>query len=111
MVGDRIVLTDKIRYYLDGEEVSEKVYRARHHEPLNEDGIPGGTQLTGWPIVSDALKVHPKRRQEAIDDAIAKHVPTEFTPMGQPILRDRAHRRAYLKAYGFHDNSGGYGDG
>lgn len=111
MIGDKIVLNKTgTHFYLDGKEVKEAVYRQRHPLPKSDSGVPGGTQTAGWPIVSDALAVHPKRRQEAIDDAVAKGVPTEFTPSGQPILRDRAHRREYCRAYGFHDNNGGYGD-
>ena len=90
-------------YFLDNKEVSEKKYRQRY--PVPELGCPGGPAMTGWPIISDALKVHPKRRQEAIDDAVKKGVPTEFTAMGQPILRDREHRRQYLRAYRFIDRN------
>lgn len=113
MKGDRIVVTDKVRFYLDGQEVTEKAYRKRYPAPPDDrfelNGQTG--DHPGWPMVAgDSLGVHPKRRQEAIDDAAAKGVPTEFTPSGAPILRDRAHRRAYCRAYGFHDNDGGYGD-
>jgi hypothetical protein len=37
-------------------------------------------------------------------------VPTEFLPDGRPIMRSRAHQKAYLKAYGFKNRDGGYGD-
>ena len=103
MKDQEVLKGDGWHYFLDNKEVSEKKYRKRY--PLFEQGCPAGNPLSGWPIVSDALKVHPKRRQEAIDDAAAKGVPTEFTSMGQPILRDREHRRQYLRAYGFIDRN------
>lgn len=112
MKSDRIVVTDKTRFYLDGREVVEDVYRKRYPAPRDDrfelNGQTGDGK--GWPIVSDALAVHPKRRQEAIDSALDKKVPTEFTMGGQPIFRDRQHRRAYCKAYGFFDRDGSYGD-
>jgi hypothetical protein len=78
--------------------------------PVESQGEAMG--LIGWtPIVSDALAVHPDQVEEATQDAIAKGVPTEFLPDGRPILTSRSHRRDYLRAYGFHDRNGGYGDG
>lgn len=64
-----------------------------------------GLAMSGWPIVSDALAVHADQVQEAIADAAKKGVPTEFRKDGRPVLRDRAHRKAYLKAYGFIDRN------
>lgn len=79
-------------------------------EPSVADGVPGGTPTKGWPIHSDALAVHPLDIAEAQADAKAKGVPTQFTADGRVVLTDRAHRKRYLKAYGFRDNQGGYGD-
>lgn len=97
------------RYYIDGREVTKAEFDiAFPDQPLRHDALVG----TAWsrPIVSDALAVHPRQVQEAMASAAAKGVPTEFLPDGRPILRDRAHRKAYLKAYNFHDRNGGYGD-
>jgi hypothetical protein len=94
------------RYFIDGKEVTKAVFDS--HFP---DKPIGPEALVGWkPIVSDALAVHPKQVQEATENAAAKGVPTEFLPDGRPVMRTRAHRKAYLKAYGFRDNDGGYGD-
>jgi hypothetical protein len=63
-----------------------------------------------WPIESCAAGVHPDEIPDMrkID---AKHgVPTQYTPDGDPILRDRAHRKKYLAVHGMHDRSGSYGD-
>ena len=109
---DRIVLAkDGTHYFLAGREVTEEVYREVYPLPPEGSGIPGGTPCSGWPMLSEAAAVHPEQVEEAIQSARAKGIPTEFIPDGRVIFRDRAHRRAYLKAYGFHDRQGGYGDG
>lgn len=63
------------------------------------------------PLLSDALAVHPSQVKEAYEDSVKKGVPTEFLADGRAVLRSREHRRKYLKAYGFYDKDGGYGDG
>lgn len=78
--------------------------------PSSGDG-EAGASLVGWkPIHSEALAVHPKQIKEAEESAKRRGVPTEFNRMGQPVFRTRKHRKEYLKAYGYHDNDGGYGD-
>lgn len=57
-----------------------------------------------------SLKVHPEQRQEAIDDARAKGVPTDFDLAGRPQFSGRRHQRDYNRAYGFFNRDGGYGD-
>ncbi len=94
------------KYYIDGREVS----KAEFDEAFPDIGAGVNSPCHFKPIVSDALAVHPKQVQEATEDAKRKGVPTEFLPDGRPILRTRGHRRAYLRAYGFHDRNGGYGD-
>lgn len=95
-------------YYVDGGEVSrDEFFAAFPPQPMGD-----GSGLTSWqkPIVSDALGVHPEQVEEATADAKAKGVPTEFLPDGRPLLVSRQHRKEYLRAYGFHDRAGGYGD-
>lgn len=72
--------------------------------------IFGGTPTNGWPILSDAVGVHPRQRQKAYEESVAKGVPTEFAHDGRAILRDRTHRAKFIKALGYHDHDGGYGD-
>jgi hypothetical protein len=96
----------KTTYHIDGKEVTKAEFDAAF-----PDRPVGEPSLVGWvPIISDALAVHPRQVKEAIADARAKGVPTEFLPDGRPVLSSRSHRKRYLKAYGFHDRSGGYGD-
>jgi hypothetical protein len=107
VVGDAVVVTDRTRYYLDGVEVSEKRYR-RRHPPPRADAV--GYGRTAKVQRSIALAVHPSQRKEAIEDAIAKGVPTHFTEDGRPEFTSREHRKRYFRAYGFFDRDAGYGD-
>lgn len=95
-------------YYVNGKEVTREEFdEAFPAKPL---GVPDGHRLGCWPLGSDALAINPKN--------IAKHaardkelgVPTEYDEMGRPQFGSRGHRKAYSKAYGVHDNEGGYGD-
>ena len=101
-VKGRITYGKPRRYFLGDREVTAKEFHAAF--PKRSLAVPpAGPALTGWPIVSDALAVHPKQVKEA-EAAARKHgVPTEFTPLGQPILRDRNHRRRYMKVRGVYD--------
>ena len=62
------------------------------------------------PNESHALKVHPRQVPEAVADAVRKGVPTEFTKDGRPRFTSREHQKRYLKAYGYVNLDGGYGD-
>ena len=96
-------------YFLDGKRVSEEEFNAAlPDKPLG--GAPGAQATWNKPILSDGLAVVPKRIKEAEAKCLKHGVPTDFTTDGRPVLRTRAHRKAYLKAYGYHDNDGGYGD-
>lgn len=93
-------------YWIDGRPVTKAEF-----DVAFPDKPMGPEALIGWkPVISDALAVHPRQVQEATENAKAKGVPTDFLPDGRPILTSRSHRKAYLRAYGFHDNNGGYGD-
>ncbi len=78
--------------------------------PLGSDG--GGTCGfgRGWPIHSEAAGCHPDQIPEHIEHDRLHGVPTEYDSTGRPILRDRAHRKRYLKAHGLRDNDGCYSD-
>lgn len=100
----------KKHFFVNGEEVTERrFYRAFPPQPIAGAQV-GGTPTKGWPIYSDGAGVHPKRIAEHERVCKARGVPTECLPDGRVIFRDRAHRKAYLKAFAMHDNNGGYGD-
>jgi hypothetical protein len=97
-------------YFVDGRQVSQDEFDSLVPDALSGTGRSGASLQSWQPILSDALAVHPDQVAEATLDAKRKGVPTEFMPDGRPILRTRQHRKEYLRAYGFHDNQGGYGD-
>jgi len=98
-------------YRIDGKVVTKAVYR-KHFPAAKKVGNVyfGSVSTSVWPMKSEALAVHPSQIEEARKSAAARGVPTDFTPSGRPILRTRGHRKAYCKAYGFHDRNAGYGD-
>lgn len=103
------------KYFIDEEEVSreefDRAFPNRIKDLLKKNKAPDGARSACWPMKgSDALSVIPSRIPEATASDLAKGVPTEYTSEGQPIFRDRGHRREYLRAYGYHDRAGGYGD-
>ena len=68
----------------------------------------GEPKVSGWPLQSMAMGVGRRRVGEAIADARAKGVPTDFTPDGKAIFTSRLHQRAYCRAYGYHNNDESY---
>jgi hypothetical protein len=111
MSVDRIVIKDSgTTYILDGREVTAKEYRRRYPLPKSQQHIDAPGRVGIKPKESDALAVHPLDVPEAIEDAKRKGVPTDFTPDGSPIITSRAHQKAYLRAYGYRNKDGGYGD-
>ena len=76
-----------------------------------EQGV-GSSYSGNWPMKSDACGVHPKDAVDASKKASQMGVPTSFdSKTGQAIFESRSHRARYMKARGFHDRNGGYGDG
>ena len=107
MTGKIVGAIGKERYYIDGEEVSKRFFDLQ----FPDKGADVRTELSGKRVkASDALAVHPRQVEAARADAKKKGVPTEFLPDGRPIIRSRAHQKAYLKAYNFFNRDGGYGD-
>ncbi len=98
-------------YLLDGQEVTQE----RFEEAFPEQAIvagepPGGPALTGWPIHSEALAYHPKQIPEARKYLESRGLgDTQIDSMGRPVLRDRMHRRRFMKGLGKHDNKSFYG--
>lgn len=76
----------------------------RQASTAKSGSCPGGTPLRGWPYWSEAVAVHPRQRQEAIDSAKSKGVPVEVDRIGRIKFTSQRHQRAYLRAYGMHNN-------
>ena len=64
----------------------------------------------GWPMLSDAMGVHPDQIPEAREHAARHGIPTDFAPDGRAILRSCDHRKRYGELIGMYDRNGGYGD-
>ncbi len=102
------------RFEIEGQEVTEEEFYAatpaRGVEMLSEGKPPRGHTAGAWPMLSDALAVHPNQ----IDAARARNrhhgVLVDYAPDGRAILPDRGARRDLMKLEGCHDNEGGYGD-
>ena len=72
---------------------------------------PGGTPPSGWPLVSDALAVHPDQIEQATARNRRHGVNVTYEPAsGRAVIPDRGERRRLLRLEGCHDNQGGYGD-
>ena len=68
-----------------------------------------------WPYASEAMAVgYGHDIAKGVKEAqaiLAQHgVKTEYDSLGRPVLRDRAHRKAHMRALGFYDRNAGYGD-
>lgn len=111
MVGVIRKIKGKDAYFLDGKQVSKKVFDKKMNASIPKDrrGIAplGRKKRFGhWPMKSDAMAVHPK--QLALARKLDKDrgaPPTEYTTGGRPIWTSEAHKRAFNKAHGVHDNN------
>jgi hypothetical protein len=75
---------------------------AEHRETVH---IPGN-----WPMVDDALAVHPSQIKDALAHAAKGGVKIDFTPQGQPIYESARHCKEYREMRGVRANNGGYSD-
>ena len=110
----RIVLKgSQFIYFVDDKEVSEEEYRrafpSRLEESLGAEPLAAQTP-SAWPIISDAMAVHPKQIKQAIARNKRMGSNVVYNEQGQAILTDRGARRDLMRIEGFHDNQGGYGD-
>lgn len=101
---------ENLTYWLDGQQVSKEEFDAAFPDKPLSGGNFGGHLPACWPLLSDAAGVHPLDIGKFAEDAKSRGVPIDFTADGRAIFRDRGHRKRYMKAYGFRDNGGGYGD-
>lgn len=114
----RIVYANPNRFYIGDAEVTEEEFKAatytrdqiRLRQLLEEHGAPG-VPGEGWPLVSEALAVHPKQVKQANDRARRHGISVEYLPDGRVKIPSRHERAKLLRLEGRHDKSGGYGDG
>ncbi len=117
----RVVYSKPPKFYVDGNEVAEKVFNALCPKKpvaglLKE--VPQTLMQTSksWPRVSDAFGVGAKQKAKAEAMMAKLGVPTEYVPDrpdGQggysAVIRDNQHQRDLLKALKMHNNEAGYG--
>lgn len=78
---------------------------------MGTDALASQTS-TCWPMLSDAMAVHPDQIPAAMKRNKAHGLGNiEYEPStGRPILKDRGMRRDLMKLECVHDKHGGYGD-
>lgn len=120
-MGKARVIYGRDRRYFDGdEEVTQAEFDKRFPSKI-EDLLASPTLLPGqtpscWPMqtgLSFGILPHQIAAKMEADRKLG--VPTEYVKTADgyaanPVFTDRAHRKAYHKAHGAHDNQGGYGD-
>ena len=91
----------------NGQKVTEKEFLKGTEGNLGRlfrDGTDlCGQHSTGWPFFSNSMAVHPAQVKEAVEQARAKGVATEFNEKGQPKITDPGHRLKLAKALGMVD--------
>jgi hypothetical protein len=94
-------------YVLDGKPVSKDEFDAAFPDQIILPGQTLGTPSpAGWPMKSDAMAVHPTQIDLARKlDRDRGAPPTDYTVGGRPILLSERHKRAYIKAHGYHDKN------
>jgi hypothetical protein len=66
--------------------------------------------ITKWNYPSWSMGVHPSQ-VPAAQAELSKHgVTTQYTPDGEPIIRDKRHLKRHAEALGFYARNGGYSD-
>lgn len=98
------------RYFVGADEVTKEVFDERF--PTKPLGVPmlGNNTPACWPMVSEALAVHPDQAREANERNARHGVAARYDGEGMCHIPDRSDRAKLLKLEGFHDNHGGYGD-
>ncbi len=83
-------------------EVTEAEYKAEF--PDKPIGAFGKEADWRKPVKSDSISVVPKRIKEAEALCVKHGVPTDFsTNRGRPVFKNRAHKKAVMKVFGWID--------
>ena len=70
----------------------------------------GRRRHEGWPMVSEMAGINPAQIGEYQEFDKKMGVPTDYTPEGDVVWRDRAHRKKYCEAHHLYDRNAGYSD-
>lgn len=71
-----------------------------------------GKQYHGntYPYASTAMGVHPEEVKHRMKFDSDMGVPTVYNDEGDPIMRNKTHRRKFCRAHGVHDRNAGHSD-
>lgn len=61
-----------------------------------------------YPLLSDALGVHPDQRQEAYEHSVKHGCATSFVEDGRAEIRNEKHHNALKRSIGCYDRNAGY---
>jgi len=104
----------KVRYRINGKEVSEKDFQDYEMQKVD----CGSPCVQGYgesnPGKSISMSVHPNQISE-MNRLVKEHgiegVYFDPTKRDNCIITSREGRKKYMKMMGYHDEEGGYGDG
>jgi hypothetical protein len=99
MTGKIVTRKGVDHFYLDGREVTEEEFRRQFPEQSLEGLVPKKSNSV-WPMLSDALAVHPEQIAEARERDRKRGVPTEYAPDGRAVITSAAHQKQLAKTYG-----------
>lgn len=94
-------------YFLDGKEVTKKVFNREMDKarPKVKGRFINKRLKRGYPYESMAIACHPDDVKKAEAFAVKLGVPTEYKSNGSAVVRDAGHRRKLLKAMGLRDRN------
>lgn len=102
---------EPIRYYLGDKEVTKEEFDAAVPSKLDlsEQAAPDGHRPNCWPMVSEALAVHPSQVDEANERARKAGIGVKYQKGTGLCQIDSAREKAKLvKLEGFFDKQAGY---
>lgn len=98
-------------YLLEGRGVTQAEFEAAFPPKADFLSESAMTQsASAWPMLSEAMAVHPRQVEEATARNRKHGVAVDYTSDGRAILADRGQRRDLMRLERCHDNHGCYGD-
>lgn len=96
----------KTVYFIDGKEVTKAAFDEALPDAEPPKPVPKPRNMKrGYPIKMVSAAVTKKRRKTMIEECAKRGVPTEYTAGGRPVIRDAAHRKQFMRAFGYHDRN------
>jgi hypothetical protein len=101
---------ERKQFFLDGEEVTEAEFLDAFPDKEIAGGVALGAGLgSGWPMVGEALAVHPKQVQEANERNKRHGVNVSYCPQtGRALIPDEGAYRKLRRLEGKHFNNAFY---